>query len=131
MIDVQKYLALGFEEGQLDPDSGKVDCLGAVACAFRELGWSTERLHPDGLSRSAQQITDDAWELVGREACNATQEGDLILSYPTPSKPHVSVLIDATLGLAFSAFEGHGAMSVRLGTIGQVRGVYRLKEAFR
>ena len=128
-VDVQDLLGLGFEAGQLDPASGSINCQGAVIEVHRRLGWCTA--HMAGHHLQAETIVGDPWEFVGDEACQATQVGDLILSYPRRETPHVSVVVDPSLGLAFSSFEGHGAMVCPLGKIGRVRGVYRLREDYR
>ncbi len=115
----------------MDPSTGKIDCLGSAACVFGELGWSKACLEPGSLDGPSRSIVGDAWEHIGEESCKAKELGDLILSYGAGGKPHVSTLIDNALGLAFSAFEGPGAMVVPLGQIQRVRGIYRLKEGYR
>lgn len=130
-VDIQDLLHLRFEDGQGDPLTGAIDCLGAVACVFRKLGWGTDKLDPAGLDGDARAIADTAWDFMGDSVASATEVGDLILSYPVRRRPHVSVVIDSRLGLAFSSHQGHGAMTVPLGQIQQVRGVYRLREEFR
>lgn len=131
IVDIQDLLHLRFEDGQGDPLSGAIDCLGAVAAVFRKLGWSTERLDPSGLDGDAREIADAAWEYMGPDVASATEIGDLILSYPIRQRPHVSVVIDSRLGLSFSSHQGHGAMTVPLGQITKVRGVYRLMKEYR
>lgn len=128
-VDVTDLLGLGFEHGQMDPASGSINCQGAAAEVIRRLGWDAS--HMDGSHLQGDSIVGDPWERVGDEACQARQVGDLILSYPRRETPHVSVVVNASLGLAFSSFEGHGAMVCSLGEIRRVRGVYRLREDYR
>lgn len=130
-ICVQDLLGLGFEAGQHDASTGFVDCQGAVIAVFERLGWSTDHMAGRHLNAAAEAIDGDPWECIGDEACQATQVGDLILSYPRRGTPHVSVVVHPSLGLAFSSFEGHGAMVCPIGRIGRVRGVYRLREDYR
>ncbi len=130
-VDVQDLLGLGFEAGQSDPSTGNVDCQGAVKLVFQRLGWSVDHMDGQHLHTSAKAIVGEPWEFVGPEACQAQQVGDLILSYPRKETPHVSAVVDPSLGLAFSAFEGHGAMVCSLGSMQGDRGVYRLREDYR
>ena len=130
MINCSEFLRLGYRDRELDPSTGFVSCLGAAMCAFRKLGWSVARLDPSGLCPTGLSVSDSAWERIGREACSANEDGDLILSGPM-TRPHVDVLVDPPLGLTFSSLEQTGAMVRSLSEIRAVRGVYRLRQEYR
>ena len=130
MIRCSEFLRLKFRARELDPSTGFVNCLGGAMCVFRKLGWSTDSLKPSALCPTGRSIEDSAWERIGSEACSAKEDGDLILSGPLV-RPHVEVLVDFHLGLAFSVLEQTGAMVRSVSEIRAVRGVYRLRKEYR
>ncbi len=130
MINCSEFLHLGYRDKETDPSTGFVSCLGAVACAFRKQGWSPKYLDPAVLCKGGRGVDPFAWERIGGEACNAKEDGDIILSGPA-SQPHVDVLVDPPLGLTFSSLEFTGAMVRSLDEIRAVRGVYRLRKEYR
>jgi hypothetical protein len=66
------------------------------------------------------------WERIGDRAGSAERVGDVILSYPEPYRPHLSVLVrTGSAKLAITSTRRAGVVTIKPGYVANVWGAYR------
>ena len=113
-----------------------MDCSTVAEEVLRRLGKTPPATNPfrapghSGQEMGAYFSTmEGAYDRVGDECSAARKEGDVVLSKDQQGRPTLMyVLVDAARGTFLTAEHGGGVRATRRYLLGEVAGVYRLRE---
>lgn len=116
MMRYDDLLALGYEAGSYDAESGALDCYGATAEIVARAHGEAAR---DRFLSLLKKPTHNWIQVEG-----PARLGDVVLSLAGDGL-HVSGVVATSPALVVSAATGYGVYAQRLSTVKDVQGIYR------
>ena len=119
-------------------DRSGMDCSTVAEEVLRRTGAKPPSTSPFRMASSAGEnnemasyfgYLEDEFDCVGQAVEDARQTGDIVLAKDENGiARHLYVLVESERGTFLTASHNHGVVAIRRHMIGEVSGVYRLKE---